>query len=179
MLNNKSKDHLFRKLEIYKFMLMKHFSLIIALFASTVIFGQQKNDNKPEDPKQKKIERVNKALSLTNEETAKFWPLQDNFESKQENLRLQLKKAQSDLKISKGKKEFNKAFEEVNRTKIEMIKNHEQYIKNCYDFLGEDRTKILLDLEKKHKRHKADKKKEARKKVKKGKRGKKEKREKK
>ena len=67
----------------------------------------------------------------------------------------------------------------MNRTKIEMIKNHEQYIKNCYDFLGEDRTKILLDLEKKHKRHKADKKEEARKKVKKGKRAKKEQREKK
>ncbi len=158
---------------------MKHLRLLLALLVTTSMLGQQKNDNKPEDPKQKKIERVNKELALTTEETAKFWPLHDNFESKQENYRLQLKKAHEELKASKGKKEFNKAFEESNRIKIDMIKNHEQYIKNCYDFLGEDRTKHLLELEKKQKRHKAEKLEEKRKHSKKGKRMKKEKREKK
>ncbi len=158
---------------------MKHLTLLLALLVTTSMMGQQKNDNKPEDPKQKKIERVNKELALTTEETAKFWPLHDNFESKQENYRLQLKKAQEELKASKGKKEFNKAFEESNRIKIDMIKNHEQYIKNCYDFLGEDRTKHLLELEKKQKKHKAEKSEEKRKHSKKGKRMKKEKREKK
>jgi hypothetical protein len=149
---------------------MKHLTLLLALLVTTSMMGQQKNDNKPEDPKQKKIERVNKELALTTEETAKFWPLHDNFESKQENYRLQLKKAQEELKASKGKKEFNKAFEESNRIKIDMIKNHEQYIKNCYDFLGEDRTKHLLELEKKQKKHKAEKSEEKRKHSKKGKR---------
>lgn len=170
---------LFCILEEIIFTTMKHLTLILALLVTTSMIGQQKNDNKPEDPKQKKIDRVNKELALTTEETAKFWPLYDNFESKQENYRLQLKKAQEELKASKGKKEFNKAFEESNRIKIDMIKNHEQYIKNCYDFLGEDRTKHLLELEKKQKRHKAEKLEEKRKHSKKGKRMKKEKREKK
>ncbi len=170
---------MFCNLEEIKFTTMKHLTLLLALLVTTSMLGQQKNDNKPEDPKQKKIERVNKELALTTEETAKFWPLHDNFESKQENYRLQLKKAQEELKASKGKKEFNKAFEESNRIKIDMIKNHEQYIKNCYDFLGEDRTKHLLELEKKQKRHKAEKLEEKRKHSKKGKRMKKEKREKK
>lgn len=160
-------------LEEIKFTIMKHLTLLLALLVTTSMLGQQKNDNKPEDPKQKKIDRVNKELALTTEETAKFWPLHDNFESKQENYRLQLKKAQEELKVSKGKKEFNKAFEESNRIKIDMIKNHEQYIKNCYDFLGEDRTKHLLELEKKQKRHKAEKLEEKRKHSKKGKRMKK------
>ncbi len=158
---------------------MKNLTLIIALLFSVATIAQQKIESKPEDPKQKKIERVNKELALTTEETAKFWPLHDNFESKQENYRLQLKKAQGDLKIAQGKKEFNKAFEESNRIKIEMIKNHEQYIKNCYDFLGEDRTKHLLEIEKKQKRHKAEKTSEKRIRAKKNKRAKKEKREKK
>ena len=136
---------------------MKNTILLFALLLANTAFTQAKTETKPEDPKQRQIEKVNKALALTDEETAKFWPLHDNFDSQQENLRLQLKKAQSDLKIAKGKKEFNKAFEEVNRLKIEMIKKHEQYIKNCYDFLGEDRTKVLLDLEKKQKRHKVKK----------------------
>lgn len=136
---------------------MKNTILLFALLLANTAFTQAKTETKPEDQKQRKIEKVNKALALTDEETAKFWPLHDNFDSQQENLRLQLKKAQSDLKIAKGKKEFNKAFEEVNRLKIEMIKKHEQYIKNCYDFLGEDRTKVLLDLEKKQKRHKVKK----------------------
>ncbi|MBM3427359.1 MAG: hypothetical protein FJX95_01095 [Bacteroidetes bacterium] len=149
---------------------MKNAILLITLLLANMVFSQTKTDNKPEDPKQRKIEKVNKALALTDEETAKFWPLHDNFDSQQENLRLQLKKAQSDLKIAKGKKEFNKAFEEVNRLKIEMIKKHEQYIKNCYDFLGEDRTKILLDLEKKQKRHKVKKNDETQKRGRKAKR---------
>ncbi len=170
---------MFCNLERYKFTTMKQLTLILALLVTTSMIGQQKNDNKPEDPKQKKIERVNKELALSSEESAKFWPLHDNFESKQENYRLQLKKAQEDLKLSKGKKEFNKSFEEANRIKIDMIKNHEQYIKNCYDFLGEDRTKHLLNLEKKHKRHKAEKKENEKKRVKKAKRTKKAKQEKK
>lgn len=158
---------------------MKNSILLVTLFLATNMFGQTKTDSKPEDPKQRKIEKVNKALALTDEETAKFWPLHDNFDSQQENLRLQLKKAQSDLKIAKGKKEFNKAFEEVNRLKIEMIKKHEQYIKNCYDFLGEDRTKILLDMEKKQKRHKVKKNEEDQKKGRKAKRNHRNKKEKK
>ena len=92
---------------------MKNAILLFALLLASTVYSQTKTDNKPEDPKQRKIEKVNKALALTDEETAKFWPLHDNFDSQQENLRLQLKKAQSDLKIAKGKKEFNKAFEDA------------------------------------------------------------------
>jgi predicted RNA-binding protein with RPS1 domain len=39
--------------------------------------------------------------------------------------------------------------EEIDAQKIEMIKNRQQYLKNCYDFLGQDRTIKVMDLDKK------------------------------
>jgi hypothetical protein len=58
------------------------------------------------------------------------------------------------LAKSKSKKEFIKTLEEIDAEKIEMIKNRQQYLKNCYDFLGQERTLKVMNLDQKRGRMK-------------------------
>jgi hypothetical protein len=128
---------------------MKKLMMFLALGFSLLSHAQKQENVKPNDDEAKQKEHYNKALDLTNEESEKFWPFTQTFREQQSVSKQKIKTAQENLRKSKSKKEFIKALEEIDAQKIEMIKNRQQYLKNCYDFLGQDRTIKVMDLDKK------------------------------
>ncbi len=129
--------------------MMKRLMMIIAIGFSLVSQAQKKENLKPNDDQAKQKEHYIKALDLTSEESEKFWPFTQTFREQQSASKQKIKTSQEALRKSKSKKEFFKALEDIDAEKIAMVKNRQQYIKNCYDFLGQDRTLKVMELDKK------------------------------
>ncbi|MEY2938870.1 MAG: hypothetical protein RL062_1459 [Bacteroidota bacterium] len=128
--------------------------MIIAIGFSMMAQAQKQDALKPNDEAAKKRENRTKELNLTPEESDKFWSFTDSFKEQQSSSKLKIKTAQENLAKSKSKKEFIKTLEEIDAEKIEMIKNRQQYLKNCYDFLGQERTLKVMNLDQKRGRMK-------------------------
>jgi hypothetical protein len=128
---------------------MNRLLIFIALAFSINSYAQNNDGLKPDDVEAKRQEHYTKELALTPEEGAKFWPFTQSYEQQRAQSKQKIKLAQENMRKAKTQKDFVKALEESDAEKIAMIKNRQLYIKNCYDFLGQDRTLKVLQLEKK------------------------------
>jgi Spy/CpxP family protein refolding chaperone len=75
-------------------------ALSLALFISSMAFGQETKTKRPSREKVKamKIGYITDKLSLTTEEAQKFWPVYNEYEAKMDGMRKKRKEAHKNIK---------------------------------------------------------------------------------
>ncbi len=135
--------------KIYNLKNMKKYSLLILLLVFSLSFGQ--NNKKLDRIKAIRVAFISNKLDLTSDEAQKFWPIFNQFESKQFDLRLEKKVLINKLKPENttniSDKEMYKLLDESENLENEIQNNRKSFVKNLQGIISPQKILLLKQVE--------------------------------
>ncbi|HEY0047323.1 MAG TPA: sensor of ECF-type sigma factor [Flavobacterium sp.] len=117
---------------------MKKALLILLIFCSANLFSQGQNQNKVDRIKSLKVAFITDELALTPEESAKFWPIYNEFETQQRQLKRSRIRSSTD-----GDSNLHKFSEKEAADRLKQIQRKEEELHQLRMNLVERLRKVI------------------------------------
>jgi hypothetical protein len=128
---------------------MKKITIILFILISSLTFGQ--NEKKLERIKALQVAFISTKLDLTPEEAQKFWPVFNEFNDKQLDLRKQKRILMFKLKPENSgtlsDKDVQKALDDSEAIEMNIQNNRNQFVKNLKGVISPQKILLLKKLE--------------------------------
>lgn len=131
--------------------------LLLALFASLSSFAQP-GEGDMDEKRSERIERLKRAyisekLELSVAESEKFWPIYNEYSTRKDNIKKELKQANKKLKAENvDSQTVSSAIEAITTQRKSEVDNDARFLKESLPVLGAAKTAKLMNLEREFKR---------------------------
>jgi hypothetical protein len=144
-----TKPQIMQKNIYNNYKIMKKVTVILFMLISSLTFGQ--NEKKLERIKALQVAFISTKLDLSSEEAQKFWPVFNEFNDKQLELRKQKKilmfKLKSENSGNLSDKEIQKALDDSESIDNNIQSNRNQFVKNLKGVISPQKILLLKRLE--------------------------------